>query len=378
MFQTWNSVTRKIDTSINKGFYRAYDMSFAISTSTRIFGLYTFKKGKVQAIRHEIRPFVAASYKPDVNGKDWYELQIDTNNNRVLRSIYEGSVYGNYGAGEFGGLSFGIDNNLSMKVRDKKDTSAGAMKKVNILDGFGITGSYNFLRDSFKLDVLNISARSSLFEKINITAGAIIDPYQTDASGRRIDALVWKKKPLSLGTLSNANVSLQTSFRGGDNKKADDGSANRQQQQNNFNNIDPVTGMQMDEYQRELSYMSNNPGEFVDFEVPWDVSLSYSLRYNRIQFPGQPITKEFSQDVNWNGSINLSPKWKIGVNGFYNITAKELGTISMFLSREMHCWQMAINISPVGRFKFFNLSISPKSNLLRDLKVNRTRSFIDL
>jgi hypothetical protein len=216
-----------------------------------------------------------------------------------------------------------------------------------------------------------------LFEKINITAGAIFDPYQTDATGRRRDELIWKKRTLTLGTLTSANVSLQTTFKGGDQKKGDANNDNLQQQ-NNFNNVDPVTGMQLDEYQRELSYMSNNPGEFVDFSIPWDVNLNYSLRYNRTQFPGQPISKTISQDVNWNGSLNLSPKWKIGVNGFFNITEAELGTLSMFLSREMHCWQMAINISPVGKFKFFNISISPKASLLRDLKVNRTRSFIDL
>jgi hypothetical protein len=31
----------------------------------------------------------------------------------------------------------------------------------------------------------------------------------------------------------------------------------------------------------------------------------------------------------------------------------------------------------VGKYKFFNLSISPKSGLLRDLKINWTRYFID-
>jgi LPS-assembly protein len=44
----------------------------------------------------------------------------------------------------------------------------------------------------------------------------------------------------------------------------------------------------------------------------------------------------------------------------------------------MHCWQMAINISPVGKYRFFNISINPKSSILRDLKVNRTRYFYDL
>jgi hypothetical protein len=85
-----------------------------------------------------------------------------------------------------------------------------------------------------------------------------------------------------------------------------------------------------------------------------------------------------SQNVNWNGTLNLTPKWQLGMNAYYNITTKELGSLSMYLSREMHCWQMAINISPVGKYRFFNISISPKSGLLRDLKVNRTRYFYDL
>jgi hypothetical protein len=260
-----------------------------------------------------------------------------------------------------------------MKVRDKKDTTAEGIKKVSLIDGFSITGAYNFLRDSFKLDVLNVSARSNLFEKVNITASATFDPYQTDSLGRRLDELIWKRKTLTLGTLTSGSVSMQTSFRGGDKTKKNQNLPGLNQ--TNMNN----SGMPLDEYQQELVYMNNNPGEFVDFSVPWDISLNYSLRFFRTQYPGQrTATTEFNQDVNWNSSVNLTPKWKIGINGFYNITGKELGSISMFLSREMHCWQMAINISPVGKFKFFNISISPKSAILRDLKINRTRSFIDL
>jgi hypothetical protein len=374
LIQTWNSTSKKVDSSIKKGFYRAYEMTFGISASTRIFGMYTFNKGKIQAIRHEIRPFISANYKPDINSKDWHTLQTDTSGRTRRYSVYERSIYGAYSEGKFGGLSFGIDNNLSMKVRSKKDTSAEAVKKVSLIDGFSITGSYNFLKDSFKLEPLNVSARSNLFEKINITANAQFDPYQKDSMGERIDKLIWTKKPLSLGTLTSGSVSMQTSFRGGDKSKPAN-NTNRLNNQQNYNS----SGMPLDEYEQELSYINNNPGEFVDFSIPWDISLSYSLRFSRIRkadYSG--YTTLFNQDVNWNSSLNLTPKWKIGINGFYNITEKDLGTISMFLSREMHCWQMAINISPVGRFKFFNITISPKSSILRDLKINRTRSFIDL
>ena len=52
-----------------------------------------------------------------------------------------------------------------------------------------------------------------------------------------------------------------------------------------------------------------------------------------------------------------------------------LQQLSRFVTREMHCWQLAINITPVGLFKSFSIAISPKSGILRDLKINRNRTF---
>ena len=377
--RSWNDVNKKVDTTIKKGFYTARDMSFGLGVSTRIFGLYTFRKrSKVQAIRHEIRPSVSASYKPDFTGNTYYDTQIDTSKRFARFSVYEGSVYGPFSEGKFGGLNFGIDNNIQMKVRNKKDTTEDAVKKVSLLDGLSINGSYNFMAKSFKLSTISMSARSNLFDKINITANALFDPYLTDTAGERIDKLVWSKRVLTLGTLTGGGVSLQSSFRGGDKSKKTNNSNN-----NSLNNtpqqVLDASGLPLDESQQEAAYIRNNPGEFADFSIPWDISFSYSLRFNRqrkADYSG--FETKFYQDINWNGSVNLTPRWKIGLTGFYNITTKELGTISMYLSREMHCWQMSINISPVGTYKFFTINISPKSGLLRDLKINRTRYFYDL
>ena len=150
---------------------------------------------------------------------------------------------------------------------------------------------------------------------------------------------------------------------------------------NNLQNpqINSISGLPLNEYQQEAAYISNNPGEFANFNIPWSISFSYSLNYNRVPNGfGTGFKGLVTQNVTWTGSLNLTPKWQIGLNGSYNITLKELGLLSMYLTREMHCWQMAINISPVGRYRSFNISISPKSGLLRDLKINRTRYFYDL
>ena len=369
----WNSVTKKVDTTINKGFYAAREMSFGLGVSTRVFGMYTFKKSsKVQAIRHEIRPSLSVSYKPDMNRRTWYTTQIDTSNNKSRFSVYEGSIFGGFGEGKFAGLNFGIDNNIQMKVRNRKDTGEAAIKKISLLDGFSLNGSYNFMADSFKLSTFGISASTNLFNKINITANGTLDPYLTNNIGERIDKLVWSKRPLSLGRLTSGSVALQTQFKGGD-KIEKTPAANAQQQ------LNPVSGLPLNEYQQEASYISNNPGEFANFNIPWSISFSYALNYFRqrkADYSG--FQSVFSQNVSWTGSLNLTPKWQIGMNGYYNITEKQLGSLSMYLTREMHCWQMAINISPIGKYRFFNISISPKSAILRDLKINRTRYFYDL
>lgn len=230
------------------------------------------------------------------------------------------------------------------------------------------------MADSFQLSPFSLSARSNILDKINITANAIVDPYLTNDQGQRINKLIWTKKTWSLGTLTGGNVALQSSFRGGDkNHGVTEQNQRMQELQQNLNN--PA----LDAYQQEAAYINNNPGEFADFNIPWSVNLSYTLsffRQRKIDLTG--FETKFSQNLNWNGTLNLTPKWQIGVNGFYNITDKELGTLSLSLSREMHCWQMSINVSPVGKYRFFNISISPKSNILRDLKINRTRYFYDL
>src|SRR5664279_551913 len=200
-------------------------MSLGLSVSTRIFGLITAKKkdATIVAIRHEITPTLGISYKPEFNKSSFYYTQYDTAGDKQQFSVYQrNNIYGPYSPGRFGGLNFGIDNNISMKVRNKKDTGENAIKKISILDGFSISGSYNFFADSlsFPLSDLPISLRSNLFNKINITASGVLDPYEIDAQGRRIKTLIWRNKILSLGRLISGNISLSTSLQGGNKKDA--------------------------------------------------------------------------------------------------------------------------------------------------------------
>lgn len=242
-------------------------------------------------------------------------------------------------------------------------------KKVSLIDGFSVTGSYNFFADSLKFSPFQLSARSNLFNKINITASATIDPYDVDGQGQRVDQLLWQRKPFSLGRLSNGNVSLSTQLQGG-NKKT--GSTKTELQPGDYPDDVNYTP---DQYNSELAYIRNNPGEYADFNIPWSVNFSYALTFTKVFRTYVGFQNVFSQTTTFGGTLNLTPKWQMGMNGYYNITLGQLNGVSISISRDMHCWSLSIALQPVGQYRSFSINISPKSPILRDLRVNRSRSF---
>lgn len=368
-FRKWNSRTEKLDTSIQKGFYSAREMFVGLSFSTAVFGTYQAKKkeARIQAIRHVIRPQFSINYKPDLMKPYYYRTQVDKQGNKILFSSFDGSIFGPFSSGENGGAGFGIDNNLDMKVRSKTDSGDAEFKKVKLLDRFGISGGYNMLADSFKLSTFSIYASSTLLDKINITANATLDPYKIDPlTGYRKNEFTWQGGKFNPGSIASGNLNISTSLQ---SKKKDDKKEGTKKEDENFDNLTN------DQMQQQLDYIRRNPSEFTDFSVPWTLSFSYSLSFAKLLQPDYKFKTELTSNLNFNGDFSLTPKWKFGANGYYDIKTMKLSQFTTFISRDLHCWQMSINVTPVGLFKYFNISISPKSGLLRDLKVNRTRYF---
>lgn len=367
-YRKWNPVTEKLDSSIIRGFNAAREMTTGLSFSTAIFGTYQAKNknARVQAIRHVIRPQFGLNYKPDLMKPYYFRERVDKQGNQVLMSVFDGSIFGPFAAEENGGMGFGIDNNLEMKVRSRTDTGEAEMKKVKLLDGFGISGGYNMLADSFKLSTFSLYARSNLFERINITANASLDPYQSDPNtGYRIDKYAWQDGKFKLGSIVNGSINISTSIQ---SKKKDD----KKKEEKKNEDFDNLTQDQMNQ---QLDYIRRNPAEFTDFSIPWTLSFSYSLSFTKLLQRDYTYRTELTSNFNFNGDFSLTKKWKIGANGFYDIKTMKLQSLTTFISRDLHCWQMSINVTPVGLYRFFNISINPKSGLLRDLKINRTRYF---
>lgn len=365
----WNNFTKKVDTfSVRKGFFTDRQLNFGLSFNTNIYGTYEFgPQSKVVAIRHVMRPTVSLNYKPNISKRNFDVVQVDSTGRKLALAQFEGNLFSPYSYGRYGGMSFALDNNLEMKVRNK-DTSEGPTKKIKLIDGFGFSSGYNFLQDSLKLQPFSLYLRSTLFEKVSISAQAQVDPYETGAAGQPINRFVWQGGRFTPGRFTGGSISASTSFQ---SKPKDAEKAKQKEDATTFS--DPAL---LGDQEALQDYMRRNPAEFVDFNVDWSVNLSFSLTLNRLPKPNYSgYTSTVTSSASFNNSFNLTPKWNFSTNGFFDFNTGQISMLTMSIAREMHCWQMAIGVTPIGNYQFFNITISPKASVLRDLRVNRTRYF---
>jgi len=363
----WDPVRLKVDTTINKGFYMAEQASFGIATNTSIFGTVNFKNGG--GIRHTVRPTIGFTFTPNMNSGAYRNVQIDTTGYQMNYSVYSiGNVSPAFGNGANGSVNFGIDNVFEMKVPNNSDTTGDPDKrfrKISLIDGLGINTSYNLLADSLNWAPVSINLRTSLFKnKLSVTSNMSIDQYAYDSHGNRTNKLLWTEG--QIGHITNGSLSLSTSF---SSKKADSHSSDSA-------NLSSDSDMPLDQQEAQLNYIRSNPGEFVDFNIPWNVQVSFAMSFNRVVNPDYSgFHNVLNGSLNLNGDFSLSPKWKAGGSLYFDVLSRKIGMMTLFVTRDMHCWQMAINITPIGYYKSFSIVLNPKSGILRDLRINRSRSF---
>ena len=225
-----------------------------------------------------------------------------------------------------------------MKVKSKTDTTTGANEKIKLIDGFGFNGSYNYLADSFKLSPIYFYLRSTLFKQINISASTTLNPYRHDSLGININKYAWEGEGFSLGQIIGGNIAISTSFK----SKPMDPKKEEEDKKNLEENQMPMT---QEEQQAQLDYIRQNPGEFVDFNISWSVNISYSLSFSNTFIVNKFVT-QLSSAMILNGDFNLTEKWKMGFNCYYDVKNLKMQSLTTFLSRDMHCWQLPSMLHP--------------------------------
>jgi hypothetical protein len=127
--------------------------------------------------------------------------------------------------------------------------------------------------------------------------------------------------------------------------------------------------------QRELNFIHANPQLFVDFTIPWTLNVQYNALY---AFLGRgDNTYKFTQNIRANGDISLSPKWKVGFDAPFDFQTKQFSSTSLNIYRDLHCWEMRMNLILAGTRPSYQFDINVKASILQDLKLSKRNSFYD-
>lgn len=359
--KTWSTADQKEQTDTLSMFTTFHAASANIAATTKMYGMYAFSpKSRVKAIRHVITPNVTVSYAPDMNqllNANYFGeyTRYDTNNN-PLNTIDYAKISGIYGSPtqkNTGSLNFSIINDLEMKYLAKD--SLKTEKKMKLLDNFFMGSGYIFTLDSFQLQPVNFRGNFNVIKNLNINFSGIWDPYRLDPiSGRRINHFEWEpwSETARIARLTTLNAAVGYSLRGGSESTAP-AKSNKGSRE-------------------ELEEINQNRDLYVDFNVPWSLTLSYNFYYTKPQYE-----KRITQSVSFTGDIKITPAWKVGFSSSYDLQLKKLALPTLNIYRDLHCWEMKFQVIPSGTRQSYRFDLNARAPILQDLKLTRRLEWYD-
>lgn len=356
------------------GFTRDFDYSVSVGASTKIYGDFMPRnpKSNIVGIRHVMTPSISFSMQPDFSNPGYgmygnIEYFDDKGRPVSLRYPYhEGAIYGTAGAGRSGSIGLNLNNTLEMKMLNRSDTtSKEKYKKIKLLDQFSISSSYNLAADSLNLSNINITARTKV-AGIDVNMGAIMDPYAYE-NGHLINVFEFAKTK-KLARLTSANMSFGYSFKSK--------SKEEENQKTAAAGTDGKPAEKSEDQKIIDNARKNYPDipEYADFSIPWDFRFDYSLRYSK---PNPVANPSVNQTVEFNGNISLTKNWQIGFSSGLDIQKMEVSFTQFNVFRDMHCFQMSLNLVPFGYRQSYSFTIRATAAMLQDLKLSKQESFYD-
>ena len=359
-------------------FRNLFDFNVSSNLTTKIYGMVNFKKGPIRAIRHVFTPTIGFTYRPNFGDPKWHINNTYTKNGEdVLYNMYAGAIYGYPSLSHSSQLTYNFANSLEIKVPSKRDTVTG-LKKITLIESLNFSGNYDFSKDSLNFSYLSISGRTTLFKHLGIQYTSVWDPYVADENGNRINRLeVVENKRLFHKSNSAWNFSLSWSFSQSDiDKLKKRGNAN-QSRRDNLAKRAPGSEYVDDDI---LDEIANNPSDYIDWTVPWSVSISYNLRHSTSLTYARMMgiaTNTLVQTLSVTGDVSITPKWKVSFTTGWDFTNHGLSYTSINVYRDLHCWEMRFNWIPIGEYKSWNFSINVKASALQDLKLTKKKDHRD-
>lgn len=367
--RTYDAATGTLTTDTVRGFKSNREFSFSSSLSTRIYGMFQFKRGPLKALRHVLNPSVSFSYHPDFGAASlgWWKQYTDTTGYVHRYSIFQNSLYGGPPDGRSGALNMSLGNNLELKWQNPFDTTA-EVKKITLIENLTLSMSYDLAKDSLRWSPLNVSGRTTLFRNLVLSYSGSFSPYVIDSLGRLHDELLWERdrklfRKQSSTWSAQLSFSLNNStFSGGGGSSSPTPSQGQ-----------AATTILQTPYNYNPVLMT---GGFYDFSVPWNLSINYTFNYvNTFVAREMKLEHQTTQSLSLSGNVSLTDKWRVAFTTGYDFVNKGMSYTTVDIARDLHCWEMKFSWVPFGYYKSWFFQINIKADALRDVKYEKRQQY---
>ena len=382
--RSWDAATQKEVCDTTYGFHNVYNWSASISMSTKMYGFWVPSRklfgDKIQAIRHVITPTVSFSYAPDFGAsrygywKTYQKTDADGNVSLVEYSPFSQGLYGVPGRGRTGNISFGLSNNLEMKVKSDKDSTG--MKKISLIDELGLRMSYNMADKERPWSDLSMDIRLKWWKNYTFNMAAVFATYayELDKDGRPYVGThtEWGKGRFGRFQGTSQNISftltpekLKKLFGHGDDEDdKDKRKKNRKDDEGVDNDIESNVDDDMIEGQRGAKKSGGGKAEtdedgYMKFKMPWSLTFGYGITM-RENTQGKFNTKtmrypyKFTQTLNVSGNLRISDGWNISFSSGYDFEFHKMSMTTASLQRDLHCFNMSCQVvlAPYTSYNF--------------------------
>lgn len=399
--QHWNSTTESVVTDTVNGFNRNYDFNMNVSMQTKLYGYYIPVRSifgdKVDRFRHIITPRIGFSYNPDFTDPKWgmwgtYNrtyMDSPAPGYEVVRyNKYQGTQYGGATQTKTGSITFGLDNNLEMKVRNDKDTTGKESHKIiSLIDNFSLNGSYNLLADSMNLSSIGALLRIKLPKNRSISLSGSFDPYlyKLDANDKpyRSGQYTWSKGifPYFSGTNASYSISLNNdTFKKLFSKKDKTETTDSEQSEEKETTTDTQLTPEGKRYSSRKEQGDFDADGYERIKIPWNLNINYSLNYSRSN-RSEDFNKEkmrykmkLSHNLSLSANVTLTKNWHISGTTYFDFEEKKFTQLTLRVVRNLHCWSLSADIMPIGYNKSYYVKIGVNSSMLADLKLEKRNS----
>ncbi|MFN8437574.1 MAG: putative LPS assembly protein LptD [Cytophagales bacterium] len=350
-----------------KGFYVPFKYNFSVRVNTVLYGVAKINKFGIKGLRHMLTPSVTYTLQPKINPNSAYYKYMFQDNPYDSRNPYSrfsdtpnsDYVYGAPSTSSYSEVvNFSITNSLELKVKNKKDTSGtNKAKIVKLIDNFSVNANYNMHQLKNKLSNISASTSTTLLNKLRLNGSASFDPYTytiTNVKGVETatlnDEYLFKnfdfknnKTLARIRTLSaNASLPLNPKFK-----------------YKNTYTPEQETFYQMYPYLR-----------YADFDLPWNVNLSYNVNKTFAVIGEDKISSIASVNTN----ITLMGNWKASFTSTYNTKEKKWSGHNITINKAIHCWSLFFTWSPANQYATYTFMLKANSATLRDFVPINKRS----